>query len=512
MTGVVDEFRVSDIARPAAWIRAEYGNQNSPGTFLSIGGQEFASASQPASSSPVAVPAISPAGGTFSSAQSVTISTTTAGASIRYTTDGSTPSSTVGAVYSGPVSVSSSLTLKAIAYASGMNNSSVTTATYTIAAAIGGSGAATGVATATGGGTVSGVATVTNGGTAWYDLSWTHRKAITVDHSKVSGSGDLVNFPLLFSVTDTDLKIAANGGSVGKTDGTDLLFTASDGVTKLDHELESYNPATGKTAAWIRVPSLSATADTTIYVYYGNAAAPDQQNKTGVWDSSFTMVQHFGDGVTLNATDSTVNGSNGTINGATAGVGQMGGAASLNGGNAWIFVPNVPKASGGRTTGSAWVKANSAPMWASILKNWANGPGEFHLGLDNASGKLSIYVTQSNRGVIGPVMNASPFKIGVWQYVTFVTDGSFVHLYLNGAEVGTAAAYNGTLLTSLPCLGIGAKPNDSCTGSDPRYPGFWNGLIDEARISSTNLSAGRIATDYNNQSSPSTFFKVGGQE
>ncbi|MBZ5678332.1 MAG: hypothetical protein LAP61_29185, partial [Acidobacteriia bacterium] len=74
------------------------------------------------------------------------------------------------------------------------------------------------------------------------------------------------------------------------------------------------------------------------------------------------------------------------------------------------------------------------------------------------------------------------------------------------------AAYNGTLMTTLPCLGIGAKPNDSCTGADPYTPGFWNGFIDEARISGTNLSAGRIATDYNNQISPGTFFSVGAQE
>ena len=305
-------------------------------------------------SSTVATPTFNPPAGSYSSAQSVTISSTTAGASIRYTTDGSTPSETGGTVYSGPVSVSSNLTLKAIAYEAGMTDSIVASGNYT----------------------------VTAGGSNWYSPSWTNRKLITVDHTKVSGAVDLANFPLLFSVTDANLKTVANGGATGKTDGTDLLFTASDGLTKLDHELESYNPTTGTTVAWVRLPSLSASVDTTIYIYYGNAAAPDQQNKTGVWDSNYAMVQHFGDGVTLNATDSTVNGSNGTINGATAVAGQMGGAASLNGSNAWISVPNFPKASAGITTASAWVKANSTPVWASILKNWANGPGEFNFGLE----------------------------------------------------------------------------------------------------------------------------------
>ena len=82
-----------------------------------------------------AAPVISPAGGSFTSAQSVTISTATSGASIRYTTDGSTPSSTLGTVYTGAVTLSSTTTLKAITYKSGMTDSSVTTAVFTITTA-----------------------------------------------------------------------------------------------------------------------------------------------------------------------------------------------------------------------------------------------------------------------------------------------------------------------------------------------------------------------------------------
>jgi parallel beta-helix repeat protein len=83
----------------------------------------------------VASPTFSPGAGSYSSAQSVTISTTTSGASIRYTTDGSTPSETVGTLYSGPVSISSNTTLQAIAYETGMTDSSVASAAYSIQAA-----------------------------------------------------------------------------------------------------------------------------------------------------------------------------------------------------------------------------------------------------------------------------------------------------------------------------------------------------------------------------------------
>ena len=86
-------------------------------------------------SSIVSAPAFNPAGGTYTGPQNVAITSATSGASLRYTTDGSTPSETAGTVYSGPVSIGSTTTLKAIAYKAGMADSSVTSATYTIEAA-----------------------------------------------------------------------------------------------------------------------------------------------------------------------------------------------------------------------------------------------------------------------------------------------------------------------------------------------------------------------------------------
>jgi RHS repeat-associated protein len=81
---------------------------------------------------PASTPAFSPAAGTYSSAQTVVISSATSGASIRYTMDGSTPTETAGTLYSGPVTVSSTTTIKAIAYASGYIPSAVASALYTL--------------------------------------------------------------------------------------------------------------------------------------------------------------------------------------------------------------------------------------------------------------------------------------------------------------------------------------------------------------------------------------------
>jgi hypothetical protein len=81
--------------------------------------------------SPCATPTFSPAGGTYTSVQTVSISDTTPGATIRYTTNGTTPSAS-SAIYASPISVASSETLEAIAVATGFTNSAVGTAAYII--------------------------------------------------------------------------------------------------------------------------------------------------------------------------------------------------------------------------------------------------------------------------------------------------------------------------------------------------------------------------------------------
>lgn len=78
-----------------------------------------------------AAPTFSPAAGTYTSAQNVTLSTETADATIYYTTDGSDPTAS-SSVYSSAIPVSSTTTIKAMAVKAGMDNSSVASATYTI--------------------------------------------------------------------------------------------------------------------------------------------------------------------------------------------------------------------------------------------------------------------------------------------------------------------------------------------------------------------------------------------
>ena len=123
---------------PSYWrARVEKGGSWSSWTaarnFTASGGSLLVSAT-------VSAPAFSPLGGTYISGQEITISSTTSGASIYYTTDGSEPTGS-STLYAGPVALASaggitSYTLKAVAIKSGMKASDLSTAAYAIQRAI----------------------------------------------------------------------------------------------------------------------------------------------------------------------------------------------------------------------------------------------------------------------------------------------------------------------------------------------------------------------------------------
>ncbi|MGH7851506.1 MAG: DUF2341 domain-containing protein, partial [Thermodesulfobacteriota bacterium] len=121
----------------------------------------------------------------------------------------------------------------------------------------------------------------------WYDEDWGFRKKITIDHTKVVTSTQ-TNFPVLVLLT-TDAGLA----SEAQADGDDILFTDSTGLVKLKHELVLYTTATGYMEAWVKIPSLSSSVDTVIYMYYGNSGASAQQDPTNVWDANYRAVYHL---------------------------------------------------------------------------------------------------------------------------------------------------------------------------------------------------------------------------
>lgn len=122
LTGNTESITVNNPA-PGDWFIMLYGYSSYSGLTVM--------ADYVASFVTTATPTFSPLGGSYTTMVNVSMASATAGATIRYTLDGQdpTPSSNV---YSGPVLVSSTTTVKARAYKAGNNESAVATATYTI--------------------------------------------------------------------------------------------------------------------------------------------------------------------------------------------------------------------------------------------------------------------------------------------------------------------------------------------------------------------------------------------
>ena len=117
----------------------------------------------------------------------------------------------------------------------------------------------------------------------WYNNSWEQRKKITTSLN-TEISSDLTDFPALISFTHSDLT------QTTETDGTDIVFTASDGTTELAYEIERFDQSTGEVIAWVKIPTVSASENTDIYIYYKGTAT---SSSSSVWDSNYKLVYHL---------------------------------------------------------------------------------------------------------------------------------------------------------------------------------------------------------------------------
>jgi hypothetical protein len=193
---------------------------------------------------------------------------------------------------------------------------------------------------------------------AWWNVSWDYRKAITIESSQVPAR--LYNFPVMIDISDSDLAAKA------QSDGDDIVFTTEDG-SKLYHEIESYS--SGNLVAWVRIPSLSASSDTVIYMYYGNPSAGNQQAVPNVWASRYKMVQHLSES-SGTLYDSTWGNNDGSTVGSVSRIsGVIDGAVAFAGTSDYIQIPSSASISGftSAMTISAWVRLDVLNRDQSIL-------------------------------------------------------------------------------------------------------------------------------------------------
>jgi hypothetical protein len=324
-----------------------------------------------------------------------------------------------------------------------------------------------------------------------YPNGYAYRRAITVDHTKVSA--DVTDFPVLVSGSYSYLAHTTHSGLVTDLNGYDIAFYSdAAGTTALYWEIESYNHETGAIVFWVK-SSLSSSVDTVLYMFYGNALVSTfQSTATSVWSSGFAAVYHLGDGTTLSVSDSTSAGKNGTNNGATAAAGKLGGGADFNAD--YISLPTNIWSSNALTL-SAWVNLDSYTSYATIVEVNTSDSDGMGLALLDSSNKLW-------GGAFGnkAISATDAGTQGVWHQVAVVSNGTTLQLYVDGATSGTTGA---TEFSTFNDNGsIGARIGGSYAV---------DGKVDEVRFVSTNRSGAWIASEYANQNDPSTFYAVGTQ-
>jgi hypothetical protein len=457
-TGALDELRVSNLTRSADWVVATYNNQSQSSTFSSVGSDD---------SSAPNIASLSPSSGLIGTSTTIT-----------GTNFGSTQSSS---------------TIKFNGTIATVTSWSATSITATVP-----SGAGPGYAVVT----VSSIPSngikfrVTNG--------YSYFRAITIDHTKVPNT-DQANFPVLISGSYPYLATTANGGNVTNANGYDIIFSPdAAGTSILDFEQESYNPTTGAINYWVRVPTVSHSTDTIIYIFYGNSAVSmDQSNKGGVWDSNYALVSHLSDNAAnMVVADSTSNANNLNNRVSTSNktaTGEISNGLTYDGSSDYSSVANNSSVDiqGSAITLEVWAKPTNSTAASSerlIVKEVSGNADPYvRYGLFRASSgssQITFFITTGGPGSYTSASGGST-SAGSWTHAVGVYNGTTMTLYVNGSSVATASK-TGSIASSSTPLVFGADTEISSE--------YFNGVLDEARISNSARSADWIAAEYNNQS------------
>jgi signal peptidase I len=338
-------------------------------------------------------------------------------------------------------------------------------------------------------------------GTGWYSaLPWTRRRVVTVQSSQVAGP--LTDVPVLVQVSAPDLATTA------QLDGDDFRFTAGDGITPLPHEIEAWDVATSTLTAWVKVPSLSNSVNTPLYLYYGAADAPDQQDPYGVWTNEFEAVWLLARdpaGAAPQLFDSGPARHEGLSSGSITSGDLLanGDGLDLDGSNDRLDAGSFTVASA-QLTLSGWVRLDSFSDADPRLVAKASGPlaRSFELLVDDqapASGQVRARLTLG-----GTTYEAAggTVTIGVLHHLAATWDGTTLAVHLDGTLVGQTAA-SGALASNTMPVTLG----DLTAGT-----ASLDGLLDNVTIATVARSQEWLATEYAMRSAPITFVTVGAAE
>jgi len=263
---------------------------------------------------------------------------------------------------------------------------------------------------------------------AW-KTGWAYRKKLTIDNTKIDST--LTNYPVLVKITNTRLPASH---LQDQTDAYDVVFTAVDGTTLLKHERVWYDGATDTGEWWVKIPSISSSADTEFYMYYCKSGQSDTSS-TDTWNANYRAVHHF---QTLN--DSTVNNYDGTNNGGTQVDALIGKGYSLTDHNITFGVT-----AGDFGTGPFTVQILLKTTDSSNLVIFGNADGSsygweaWHASADD---KLYFNIQDSVVQRVCSGVNTT-YRDDDWHIVTIASDDSTHDIYIY-VDTTLVASYSGT--------------------------------------------------------------------
>ncbi|XHR27964.1 MAG: DUF2341 domain-containing protein [Chthoniobacteraceae bacterium] len=312
---------------------------------------------------------------------------------------------------------------------------------------------------------------------AWWKSDWALRKKITVDTTG-NGAGvaeSIGGVPVLVRLHVGNFQF-----DLAKQDGSDIRFVNADDKTVLPHHIASYDPMLGEAFVWVRVPEVKGAAQTALWLYYGNQAAPSVENSKGTYDAGTELVWHFGERGQP-ARDFSGN-ENNAANAGIPAEGTLIGTGLHFDGKSLVSVPASPSlawSANGAMTWSAWVKPADA-RGHSILFSRRDGQNAFAIVTE--AGVPFVEVTSG--GTVSRTPGAAPLVANTWHHVAAVADGGAITLWIDGQVYGKVEA-------GLPALNSPATLGGERAADGTVASGF-NGDVVEMELAGAVRSAGYL--------------------
>jgi hypothetical protein len=304
---------------------------------------------------------------------------------------------------------------------------------------------------------------------AWWDAAYTRRRLVTVDASSLTEA--LASVPIRLRLDSARIDYAAV-----QDGGADLRFVDADGSTLLAYEVELWDER-GSSEVWLRIPLVPAGSVPTVWMYYGNAAAPPGEDPPEVWDADFVSVHHLAD-----LSDATAGGHDGFGPSLPASVeGRIGRGRLFDGIDDAVVLPQEANFDFDTAlTVEAWARVSTFTVDWQALVTKGDDAWRLHRQGNTAYVGFGSDTASTNDNLSG----TTSIDDGTWHHLAIVYGAGVKQIFVDG-QLDASEVYPGPLrVTDAPVV----FGNNADTG-----PRFFHGALDEIRISRVARSAAWVA-------------------